>query len=326
MSENAIFPNTIPVPDGRVATRPALEKAAVVHNYFAAPRARATATAWAGAEATGTLNVSENMTIAEETIRQQLARILQSSLFVQSEKLSRFLRFIVEHAVAGNQKHLKEYLIGCEVYDRKPPYNPSVDSIVRTEARRLRSKLRDYYEAEGKNDALYIHLRPGSYSPVFQSRAAVVALQNSAEVQKPLIFAKPADVVAIFPFADLSGSTLSSKYARGIAEELAFMLLCAHGCRVISPVLATHSPAQEQGAAAAMRRVGANVAVEGSVREENNHIRVIARILDGAGFHLWATRFDVDAGAHTIFALEEQIVAALSAGYGSLFAESALCG
>ena len=30
----------------------------------------------------------------------------------------------------------------AEVYDRKPPYHPSQDSIVRTEARRLRTKLK----------------------------------------------------------------------------------------------------------------------------------------------------------------------------------------
>ncbi len=45
---------------------------------------------------------------------------------------------------------LKEYVIGTEVYDRKPPYHPSQDSIVRTEARRLRAKLKEYYESEGK--------------------------------------------------------------------------------------------------------------------------------------------------------------------------------
>jgi hypothetical protein len=30
---------------------------------------------------------------------------------------------------------LKEYLIGTEVYDRKPPYHSNMDSIVRSEAR-----------------------------------------------------------------------------------------------------------------------------------------------------------------------------------------------
>jgi hypothetical protein len=53
----------------------------------------------------------------------------------------------VEHAIGGTGEGLKEYIIGTEVYDRKPPYHPSQDSIVRTEARRLRTKLKEYYES-----------------------------------------------------------------------------------------------------------------------------------------------------------------------------------
>ena len=49
------------------------------------------------------------------------------------------------------------------VYGRKPPYHPSQDSIVRTEARRLRGKLKGYYDSEGKRDPILIYLRTGSY-------------------------------------------------------------------------------------------------------------------------------------------------------------------
>jgi hypothetical protein len=85
--------------------------------------------------------------ISEEAIREALSRILESPLFIQSDRLSRFLCFTVEATLAGEADMLKEYLIGTEVYDRKPPYHPSADSIVRSEARRLRSKLKEYYES-----------------------------------------------------------------------------------------------------------------------------------------------------------------------------------
>jgi hypothetical protein len=73
-------------------------------------------------------------------------------MFIQSDRLSRFLRFTVEATLAEEADMLKEYLIGTEVYDRKPPYHPNTDSIVRSEARRLRSKLKEYYESVGKDD------------------------------------------------------------------------------------------------------------------------------------------------------------------------------
>ena len=76
--------------------------------------------------------------ISEEAIREELSRILESAMFIQSDRLSRFLRFTVETTLAGEAEMLKEYLIGTEVYDRKPPCHPNLDSIVRSEARRLR--------------------------------------------------------------------------------------------------------------------------------------------------------------------------------------------
>src|SRR3984957_14142203 len=106
--------------------------------------------------------------VSELAIREQLARLLESSIFVHSLRLSRFLRFTVDTTLAGQAETLKEYLIGTDVYGRKPPYHPSVDSIVRSEARRLRNKLKEYYESVGRNDSVFIYYRPGSYVPAFR--------------------------------------------------------------------------------------------------------------------------------------------------------------
>jgi hypothetical protein len=107
-------------------------------------------------------------TISEEAIREALSRILESSIFVQSDRLGRFLRYTVETTLAGDAETLKEYLIGTEVYERKSSYLPSEDSIVRSEARRLRTKLKEYYESFGKYDPVLIYYRPGSYVPAFR--------------------------------------------------------------------------------------------------------------------------------------------------------------
>jgi hypothetical protein len=106
--------------------------------------------------------------LPHEAIRGQIAHILESSIFIHSHRLGRFLSFTVETTLAGQADILKEYLIGTEVYDRKPPYHPSTDSIVRSEARRLRNKLKQYYESVGKDDSVFIYYRPGGYTPVFR--------------------------------------------------------------------------------------------------------------------------------------------------------------
>jgi hypothetical protein len=106
--------------------------------------------------------------ITQDAIRGELSRILASPVFVRSDRLGRFLKFTVETTLAGEAGTLKEYRIGADVYDRRPPYNPSSDSIVRSEARRLRRKLKEYYESYGIGDPVFIYYRPGSYGPVFR--------------------------------------------------------------------------------------------------------------------------------------------------------------
>ena len=54
--------------------------------------------------------------ISEQAIREELSRVLQSSMFAQSDRLGRFIRFTVETTLAGEAETLKEYLIGTEVY------------------------------------------------------------------------------------------------------------------------------------------------------------------------------------------------------------------
>jgi TolB-like protein len=252
-------------------------------------------------------------------IRQQLDRMLQSGVFIQSARLSRFLQFIVEHSLAGNETYLKEYVIGSEVYERKPPYHPSQDSIVRTEARRLRSKIKDYYAADGKDDLVYVYLRPGSYVPVFQYKEVLIGAERAKDVEGHSLSATDSAIVAaILPFNDLSGTPLSSKYAQGIPEELAYILMRTETCRVISPSSTAHFSSQQSDPALVMSKLGAKIAFEGSVREEGNRIRVTARIVDAAGFQLWTMRLDALADAHRSFAIEEKIASSLSMGFDAL--------
>src|SRR5215472_11770678 len=88
--------------------------------------------------------------ISEADIRAALDKILASPGFVNADRLSRFLRYTVEETLKGETDKLKETLLGIEVFGRKPTYDPRVDAVVRTEAVKLRARLRDYYEGGGR--------------------------------------------------------------------------------------------------------------------------------------------------------------------------------
>lgn len=99
---------------------------------------------------------------------QELERILASPGFVQNERMSRFLRFVVERRLEGREVELKESVIGIEVFGRRPDYNPKRDAIVRTEASRLRARLAEYYANGGNRDGLILELPKGGYVPVIR--------------------------------------------------------------------------------------------------------------------------------------------------------------
>jgi adenylate cyclase len=106
------------------------------------------------------------MPATPEDVRRQLERVLSSPVFTSSGRLSRFLEFIVERTLAGDGERLKEYVIGIEVFDRDSTYDPRLDSIVRVEAARLRTKLTEYYAGDGRTDPIVLTLPKGGYAPV----------------------------------------------------------------------------------------------------------------------------------------------------------------
>jgi serine/threonine-protein kinase len=85
--------------------------------------------------------------------------------------MSAFLTFVVEKTLEGREQEVKETSIGIEVYGRGDGFDPQTDSIVRVEASRLRSKLRDYYLEEGREDGWRIEMPKGTYVPEFRQMA-----------------------------------------------------------------------------------------------------------------------------------------------------------
>ena len=109
-----------------------------------------------------------------EEIRAELEKVVGSTSFKASPQLQRFLRYIVEEALAGRGTSLRETSVAAAVFDR-PGFDPKSDSIVRSEARRLRYRLMEYYYGEGARDSLRIEIPKGGYVPTFAKWGAATA-------------------------------------------------------------------------------------------------------------------------------------------------------
>lgn len=109
--------------------------------------------------------------ISHDRVRAELEAIENGKEFRASTRHRKFLRYLVEQSINGHAASLKEISLGIAVFDRAPAtFDPLRDTIVRVEARRLRSRLTRHYSDEGKESTVIISLQPGSYVPVVSQR------------------------------------------------------------------------------------------------------------------------------------------------------------
>ncbi len=220
--------------------------------------------------------------------------------FANAERMSRFLRYAVECYLSGRTTELKEYSIGVEVFDRKPDYDPRVDPVVRVEARRLRSKLAEYYERHAQPGELVISLPKGSYSP---------AIGEAAPAPAP----KPRDsrTIAVLRFANLSSDPEVEYCSDGLTQELIHRLTAVESLKVVAWSTATRIIGSEQEILLSARDLGIAFLLTGSVLVSGDRLRVQAQLIETSkDVYLWTETYD--RRMEDIFAIHDEIAAAIA--------------
>jgi len=262
----------------------------------------------------------------EDVIRLQLQRILAGQGFKRSERICRFLSYAVERTLQGYGDELKESVLAVEVYDRPTDYNPKIDPIVRNDARRLRAKLREYYQIEGSSDPIIIEIPKGSYVPVFREREALLpkATASGWGVRRVLNILSRRQViaagaaallvagfavywagrqrgprsgssvsVAVLPFITLGPDAGSEYLSDGLTEELINALANVDGLRVPARTSAFAFKGKQLDIRDIGARLNVDMVLEGSVRKEGNQLRVSARLSQVAdGYDVWSATYD----------------------------------
>ena len=131
-----------------------------------------------------------------EAVLAELAQILSSRTFQGAQRPSNFLKYVVEHTLAGRGEQIKEYCIATDVFGRKESFDPRLDPVVRVEATKLRSRLAGYYRTEGQQDRIRIELPKRGYAPTFRDQAPPEPVEESrSPLQTPSeVSAQPAPV------------------------------------------------------------------------------------------------------------------------------------
>ena len=245
------------------------------------------------------------MNIPEADVRAEVDRILASKGFASAGRLSRLLRYVVDKTIAGEADQLKEYSVGVEVFDRDASYDPRLDSIVRVEAGRLRSKLDEYYNGDGAISPIRISLPRGAYLAQFDRRQEPAPIAVPAVVPRSrswaawpltagLICAVAAMVVwlggwnrtpaqgdnadvAVLPFSDrMDNATLAERLTENVTTELARL----NTVSVASYTSARGTRRSDRPLREIASALNVNFVVEASVEPDGDGLLVMARIVD----------------------------------------------
>ncbi|HXA52598.1 MAG TPA: tetratricopeptide repeat protein [Candidatus Acidoferrum sp.] len=250
------------------------------------------------------MSQSTQQALVHSDVREHLEKILAHRLFFRSARMVRFLRFAVERCLSGRADDLKEYVIGVEVFDRSGDYDPRVDPIVRVEARRLRAKLKAYYECDGAADPVIIEFLSGSYAPRISHRRV------APETAPPAAAETAAITVVVLPFADLSLKPGNEYFSDGLTEELIHVLTKVAGLRVVAWTTADRMRDRQQDLAAIREQLNASFVLTGSARIAGSSLRVRAQLIDTtSGVYQWSETFD--RRIHDVFAIQEEIARAI---------------
>ncbi len=257
-------------------------------------------------------NTAELTTAEVASIRDYVERVLTSQTMIQADRLRRFLEYVVNHELSGRTGSLNQFSIAIDVFDRDESFDPAIDAIVRVEAGRLRSKLLEYYDEEGRDDSVKISLPKRGYAVRFQFREkhTIAAAEDFGERNGVAKTLKPVNVtnptVAVLPFDNMSTDPEQEYFSDGITEDLITDLSRLPGLSVIArqstfAYKGTATNTQEIGT-----KLGAEFIVEGSVRKIGSRIRINVQLIHGeTGKHIWAERFDRELD--DIFALQDSV-------------------
>ena len=248
-----------------------------------------------------------NWTKAQDIkINECLAKILSSPIFAKAERQQRFLSYIMAETLEGRAEKLKGYAIGVEVFDREPSFDPAIDAIVRVEAVRLRSKLREYYDGEGCADPVRFELPKGNYAIHIEwneetlNQGAPTITTN----HPPLIEDRPS--LAVLPFANIGSDNSKEYFADGVVDNLIAMFSRLSGLFIISRQSSFSYKNTTKSSNEIAAELGVRYLLEGSVQHAGNQVRVTAQLVDAKnGGQVWADSYDREL--KDIFALQDEL-------------------
>jgi len=111
--------------------------------------------------------------------------------------------------------------------------------------------------------------------------------------------------IAILPFANLDTNPETGYFSDGVTEEILHRLSSLRALHVLSRTSSFAFRNSNDGPARISELLGVRYLLHGSVRRDNNFVRVTARLIDDTGYQVWSETFD--RKLEGIFAIQSEI-------------------
>jgi len=141
---------------------------------------------------------------------------------------------------------------------------------------------------------------------------AKTAAQSGAEqaLDKQKQMALSAKSIAVLPFINMSPDPGDEYFSDGLTEELIGALAKVRDLHVTARTSAFAFKGSKQDIRDIGKRLNVKTVLEGSVRREQNRVRITAQLINVAdGYHLWAESYDYEL--KSVLALQETISRAI---------------
>ena len=116
--------------------------------------------------------------------------------------------------------------------------------------------------------------------------------------------------IAVLPFADLSINHDQQYFSDGLAEEIVDKLTKVSNLKVVARTSAFQFQGKNEDLRAVGRKLNVENILEGSVRKENDHVRISAQLVTVKdGFHIWSESYERDLAS--VFTVQEDIADAV---------------
>lgn len=161
------------------------------------------------------------MIVLDQTkLRAQVERLAASAEFVRSDRMVQFLRYVVERTLEGDGAGLRERQIGISVFERPADWDPKLDNIVRSEARRLRGKLEAYAASNDPDETIRITMPTGGYGVHFEE-----IVPEDASARQPGSYAAGLSATYLVERPPANSTSPQESSNRGITEKRGWLSL-----------------------------------------------------------------------------------------------------